>query len=70
MKEIDLIIEADGKLSPVEIKKTATPATQLTNVFKILQRADLERGNGAVLCMKDGLTAFGNNDFIIPVSLI
>ncbi len=70
MKEIDLIIEADGKLSPVEIKKTATPATQLTNVFKILQRADLERGNGAVLCMKDGLMAFGSNDFIIPVSLI
>lgn len=25
-KEIDLIIEADGKLHPLEIKKTATPA--------------------------------------------
>jgi hypothetical protein len=70
MKEIDLIIEADGKLSPIEIKKTASPAPQLTNVFKTLDRANIERGNGAVLCMKEELTAFDSKNYIIPIRLI
>lgn len=70
MKEIDLIIEADGKLSPIEIKKTASPSSQLTNVFKTLDRAHIERGNGAVLCMKEELMAFDGSNYIIPISLI
>ena len=70
MKEIDLIIEADGKLSPIEIKKTASPASQLTNVFKTLDRANIERGNGAVLCMKEELMAFDSQNYIIPIRLI
>ena len=70
MKEIDLIIEADGKLSPIEIKKTASPASELTNVFKILDRANIERGKGGVLCMKEELSAFDSKNFIIPIGLI
>ncbi|HEY5585900.1 MAG TPA: ATP-binding protein [Ruminiclostridium sp.] len=70
MKEIDLIIEADGKLSPIEIKKTASPASQLTNVFKTLDKANIERGNGAVLCMKEELMAFDSKNYIIPIRLI
>ncbi|MHB8171747.1 MAG: ATP-binding protein [Thermincolia bacterium] len=70
MKEIDLIIEADGKLSPIEIKKTATPASQLTNIFKTLDRANIERGNGAVLCMKEELMAFDSKNYLIPIGLI
>lgn len=70
MKEIDLIIEADGKLFPIEIKKTASPASQLTNVFKTLDRANIERGNGAVLCMKEELMAFDSQNYIIPIWLI
>jgi len=70
MKKIDLIIEADGKLSPIEIKKTASPASQLTQVFKTLDKASIERGNGAVLCMKEDLMAFDGQNFIIPIRLI
>ncbi|MEI6286560.1 MAG: ATP-binding protein [Bacillota bacterium] len=70
MKEIDLIIEADGKLSPVEIKKSASPAPQLTSVFKILDRQNIERGNGAVICMKNSLSAFDSKNFIIPAWLV
>lgn len=70
MKEIDLIIEADGKLSPIEIKKTATPASQLTNVFKTLDRANIKRGNGCVLCMKEELMAFDSKNYIIPIRLV
>jgi hypothetical protein len=59
-----------GKLSPIEIKKTASPASQLTQVFKTLDRVNIERGNGAVLCMKEELMAFDSQNYIIPISLI
>ena len=70
MKEIDLIIEADGKLSPIEIKKTASPANQLTKVFKTLDKAEQERGKSAVLCMKEELSAFDSENLIVPIGLI
>ena len=70
MKEIDVIIEADGTLYPIEIKKTATPNIQLTSVFNVLDKSNMKRGNGAIICMKDKLSAFDNKNYIIPISLI
>lgn len=70
MKEIDLILEADGKLCPIEIKKTASPTSQLTNVFKTLDKSNIERGHGAVLCMKEELMAFDRQNYIVPIWLI
>lgn len=70
MKEIDLLIEADGKLFPIEIKKTASPTPQLIRVFKTLDKGNVKRGNGAVLCMKEKLMALDRQNYIIPISLI
>ncbi len=69
-REIDIVIEQDGKILPVEIKKSASPASQLTGVFKLLDKSSLIRGTGAVLCMANELSAFSNNELIVPVSLI
>lgn len=69
-KEIDLILEGDGKLYPIEIKKTATPAPQLIKVFKTIDKAPLIRGTGAVLCTADKLSAFDANNLIVPVWMI
>ncbi|MDR1134801.1 MAG: DUF4143 domain-containing protein [Clostridiales Family XIII bacterium] len=65
-KEIDLVMESDGKLHPIEIKKTASPSPELTNAFKVLDKAELERGTGAVICMKQELSAIDRNTLIIP----
>ena len=70
MKEIDLLIEGDGKLWPMEIKKTATPDRKLTRVFQVIDKSPLQLGTGAVLCMTDQLSAFDQNNLIIPVWLI
>lgn len=43
-------MEGDGKLYHIEIKKTATPSSQLTRVFSVIDKAPLVRGAGAVLC--------------------
>ena len=65
-KEIDLLIEADGKLHPVEIKKTAHPEKRITTAFSIIDRTPLEHGMGAVVCLADGLSSLGPDILIIP----
>lgn len=69
-REIDLILERDGKLFPIEIKKMATPPKKLTKVFDLIDKSPLQRGTGAILCMADQLGAFDQNNLIVPISLI
>ncbi len=69
-KEIDLIIEGNGKLYPMEIKKTATPDVRLTRVFNVIDKSPLQRGTGAILCTAEKLSAFDKDNLIVPISLI
>lgn len=69
-REIDLILERDGKLFPIEIKKMASPPKKLTKVFDLIDESPLQRGTGAILCMADQLGAFDQNNLIVPISLI
>lgn len=69
-KEIDIIMEGDGKLYPLEIKKTATPDKRLIRTFSVIDKAPLERGTGAVLCMADKLSAFDREHLIVPVWML
>lgn len=69
-KEIDVLLEGDGKLCPLEIKKTATPDKRLTRVFGVIDKAPLQRGTGAVLCMADHFSAFDHENLIVPIWMI
>lgn len=69
-KEIDVILEGDGKLCPLEIKKTATPDKRLVRTFRVIDKSPLQLGTGAVLCMADKLSAFDRDNLIVPVWLI
>ena len=66
-KEIDLVLEHDGILNPIEIKKSSNPDSGLTNVFHLLDRSSATRGKGAVLCMKPELTAIDRDNFVVPI---
>ncbi len=66
-KEIDIVIESDGQLHPMEIKKTANPGSQLIRPFKLLDKGAVPRGKGAILCMKGSLSAINNESFIVPI---
>ncbi len=48
-KEIDLIIEQNGKLHPIEIKKTAKPDKSMIKIFEIIPHTN--RAEGAVICL-------------------
>lgn len=68
--EIDLVIESDGELHPLEIKKTVNPGTELVGAFKILDKASVPRGAGAVLCMRQELSAISRKAYIVPIWMI
>lgn len=69
-KEIDLIIEADGKLHPLEIKKTATPQKSMVKNFSVLDRSSVPRGTGALICASKKVSALDSETLIIPVGLL
>lgn len=69
-KEVDVILEHDGVLNPIEIKKTANPGTELVKVFSLLDKASVPRSKGAVICMKPDLSAVDRDNYIVPVWMI
>lgn len=69
-KEIDVLLEGNGKLFPLEIKKTATPDKRIVRTFDVIEKSPLERGTGAVLCMAQEFSAFDRDDLIVPIWMI
>lgn len=69
-KEIDIVLEHDGVLNPIEIKKTSNPGTELVKVFDLLDKASTPRAKGAVVCMKPGLSAIDRDNYIVPIWMI
>ena len=69
-KEIDVILEGNGKLYPLEIKKTASPDKRIVHAFDVIGKSPQERGTGAVLCMAQEFSAFDRENLIVPIWMI
>ncbi len=69
-KEIDVVLEGDGILCPLEIKKTAVPDKRLTRVFGVIDKGPLQLGTGAILCLADHFSAFDRDNLIVPIWMI
>lgn len=71
MNEIDLLIQRDGTLYPIEIKKHADPDKKDISAFRVLDRIPgAERGPGGVVCMYDHLIVLKGEDKVIPVKYL
>jgi predicted AAA+ superfamily ATPase len=66
-KEVDLLIEANGMLYPVEIKKTGTPSMTAAKSFHVLNKMDKPIGKGAVICSIDKLIPLSPDVVAVPV---
>ena len=64
-REIDLIIEQNGKLYPIEIKKTANPNKNMIENFKVLEMVK-EVGGGAIICVYDKIINLDEKNRVIP----
>ncbi|MDR0515083.1 MAG: DUF4143 domain-containing protein [Coriobacteriaceae bacterium] len=69
-KEIDLIIEENRFIHPLEIKKSASPDHREIKKFDVLDKAALERGTGGIICMAQDVLPIDANNCFIPCNLI
>ena len=65
-KEIDLLIERDGKLHPIEIKLTSNPNKLMLKHFNILDN----QGYGGLICMRESDIPLTEDVSAIPISYI
>lgn len=71
MNEIDLLIEENGTLYPIEMKKHADPQKKDIEKFDILDKIPgVKRGPGGVLCLYDKLVTLRGRDRAIPVNYL
>ena len=69
--EIDLIIEENGMLYPIEIKMTGNPKASMGGTNIVLDKIpDKKRGLGAVLCLIDKKTYLRDNLVALPINYI
>ncbi len=69
-KEIDLIIEQDNILYPIEIKKSGNPKRDATKHFEVLEKTGKEIGTGNVICLCSDILPIDKNNYFVPVWLI
>ena len=69
--EIDLIIEENGILYPVEIKMTGNPKASMAAANVILDRIpDRKRGTGAILCLCEKKSWLRDNLLALPIDYL
>ena len=69
-REVDLLIERDNHLHPVEFKKSATPSRSATGSFSALAKLDKPLGPGAVVCLKETAARLARDVMAIPAGLL
>ena len=70
MHEIDMVLESDGLLHPLEVKRSVNPGNELIGAFDILNKGSVPRGTGALLCMRPALSAVNRDNYIVPIWMI
>lgn len=68
--EIDLLVEHDGILDPVEIKRTASPRPSDVRAFAKAAALGLPLGKGAVLCLAERAVPMPGGVMVIPVGAL
>jgi hypothetical protein len=68
-KEVDFVIETNGTLYSIEVKKTANPSgTKLW--FNVLKNTGKPIGNSAVICLYDTILPINESIYSVPVNYI
>ena len=69
--EIDLIIQENGVLYPIEIKMSASPKADMASEFDVLDGVpDKARGMGVIICLYDKKLYLRENLVALPVEYI
>jgi len=69
-REIDLLIAHDGRLYPLEIKKSATLRAEDAAAFGLLERQGAKCGTGVILSLCPDHLALTRNSMHLPVGIL
>jgi uncharacterized protein len=69
-REVDVIIEENGTLYPIEIKKTASIQNLNFKGFDILDKLGIPIGHGGVVCFTNALLPISKNVDAVPVGYL
>jgi len=69
-KEIDLFIEENNVIHPLEIKKSANPGNRIVRDYKVIDKASQNRGCGGIICMAEAPVPIDEQNCYIPSNLI
>lgn len=71
MNEIDLLIENNGTLYPIEIKKHADPQKSDAKAFKLIDSIPkVKKGQGGIVCLYDNLVTLTEGVKVIPIKYL
>lgn len=68
--EIDLLIEKNMTIYPIEIKKTCTPRREMFKNFDYLTKNGVKVGNGGIVCLCERLFKVEDKKYYIPLSSV
>lgn len=69
-KEIDVFVELNGFVHPLEIKKSAVPNRKEVKKYELLDKASIPRGYGGIVCMCDHPVPIDEKNLFIPCNLL
>lgn len=69
-REIDLLIEYNNIIYPIEIKKSANPSKEAIKNFLVTNEFNKEIGNGIVLCMIREIAPIDEQNYFVPIEYI
>lgn len=69
-KEIDLLIESNGYIHPIEIKRASSPERREIKKYSLLDKASIPHGFGGIICMCEKPLPIDEKNSFIPSYLI
>lgn len=69
-KEIDIFVEENGMIHPLEIKMSANPEKKEIRKFNVVDKTTIKRGPGGIVCMFPTPFPIDASNSLIPSNLI
>ena len=69
-KEIDVFVEENNCIHPLEIKKSAKPDRREIKKFSVIEKTSLSQGQGGIVCMCEEPIPIDERNSFIPSNLI
>lgn len=66
-KEVDFIIERNGRLFPIEVKKTMRPMLNASKNFQALEKLGVPLAPAVILSLKPELSMLDRNTYLVPI---